>query len=344
MASRRTGRTLEMALALSLAALPACNPYQNFDGEYFAGAIDATTFAAPYLGELSGPPDQSGGVIAASTGWVGGSEVLFYVFPFNDAQNGQSDPLALAEVPTPKAFVFDPAQGDPFGTPKCVAPKNYVHDQRTEAWRLDEQGVVFESTPSDPDYIPVVAQVPVASNGIKCQDTKSKKNLYERKDVTFDKESDGDGKFAAFAMVDPGADVQPNLANGLGPIHIGWYNHYLVTFLDGGYIPTEDVPGTDMTDPYTKMVAQTIYTPTAIPGMDDDMNVVPVPGSLGSGYDLLDAARGEAGYSPVCHVLAYTPDDPLTPKTSVGELSQTELASAASADADLGYVFCLQPF
>jgi len=69
-----------------------------------------------------------------------------------------------------------------------------------------------------------------------------------------------------------------------------------------------------------------------------------VAGSVGAGYDLLDFARGETDYSPVCHILTYTPDDPLNPKTSVADLSATELASAASADADGGYVFCFQPF
>jgi hypothetical protein len=338
MARRRT------TFVLAALAATGCNPYQNFDGEYFAGAIDATNFAAPYQGELAGPPEQGGGVIAAHTIFIGGVERFHYVFPFSDGQLAQIDPLGFDPdlAPTPNAYVFDPEAGNAFANPKCQGPENYVFDQRLEAWRADEQGVVFSTVPSSAGYIPVVAQVPVASNGAGCQSIKSKQHLLERQDVTVP--ADGDGQFLAFAIVDPTADVTPAVANGLGPIHIGWFNHYLVTFIDGGYIPTETVPGTMMTDPYTRMTPQTIYTPTAIPGMDDMMNPVPVGGGLGSGWDLVTAARGETDYSPVCHVFTYVPDDPMSPKTSVADLSPTELASTGAADADLGYVFCLQPF
>ena len=50
------------------------------------------------------------------------------------------------------------------------------------------------------------------------------------------------------------------------------------------------------------------------------------------------------GYTPVCHVVSYVPDDPIHPKKSVADLSDTELASAGSATADQGFVFCLQPY
>jgi hypothetical protein len=352
MARRRTAR-LPGAKFLALAALfsgfsgalgSGCNPYRNFDGEYFAGAIDATNFAEAYLGELPGPAEQGGGVIAGQLMWINGAQSVHYIFPFTDGQLAQVDPLGLDPglAPAPNAYVFDPEAGNAFATPKCKGPEGYVHDQRTEAWRADEQGVIFSTVPSAAGYIPVVAQVPVSSNGTGCQSIKSKQHLLEREDVTMP--ADSDGQFLAFAIVDPGADVTPNLSNGLGPVHIGWFNHYLVTFLDGGYVPTETVPGTSMTDPYTRMTPQSIYTPTAIPGMDDMMNPVPVRGGLGTGWDIVTAARGETDYSPVCHVFSYVPDDPMSPKTSVADLSPTEVASTGAADADLGYVFCLQPF
>src|SRR5262245_5574534 len=90
---RRTARNL--ALAAAVAALPACNPYQNFSGEYYAGPIDATGFLSPYQGSLSGPADQGGGTFTPPTAYVKGQAIFYYSFPFSDAQMSQSDPLAL---------------------------------------------------------------------------------------------------------------------------------------------------------------------------------------------------------------------------------------------------------
>jgi hypothetical protein len=340
MKSRRTARN--WALALSLAALPACNPYQNFSGEYYAGPIDGTAFPAAYQGELPGPADQGGGTIAASMAFSKGSQIFYFMFPFSDDQLGQVDPLALDStvLSLPKAYLFDadPTAGNPFPKAKCTGPQNYIFDQRAEAFRADEQGVVFSTTPNSAGYIPVVAEVPETAMGRSCQDIKSKQTL-----LNVMKDPGTDANFLAFAIIDPTSDVTPHTALGLGPIREGWYNHYLITYLEGGYIPTESVPGMMGGDPYTRMTPQTLYSPTAIPGMDDNMVAVPVAGGPGTGWDILDAARGEAGYSPVCHVLSYVPDDALHPKKSVADLSATELASAGSATADLGFFFCLQP-
>jgi len=340
MNSRRTARN--WALALSLAALPACNPYQNFSGEYYAGPIDATAFLAPYHGELPGPADQGGGTIAGAMAFAKGQQVVYYMFPFSGAQNSQVDPLALdtTVLSLPKAYVFDadPVMGKPFPAAKCKGPENYTFDQRSEAWRADEQGVIFSTTPTSPDYVPVVQEAPETAAGRTCQDIKSKQTL-----LSVMKDPGADNNFLAFAIIDPTADVTPHTAFGLGPVREGWYNHFLVTFLDGGYIPTESVPGMMGSDPYTRMTPQTLYAPTAIPGMDANMNPVPVAGGPGMGWDILDAARGQSGYSPVCHVLTYVPDDPLNPKTSTADLSAAELASAGSATADQGFFFCLQP-
>lgn len=347
MISRRRRFFTPAALALPVAALAACNPYQNFSGEFYAGPIDAANFAAPYLGVLPGTPDQGGGVINASLATVGGKHVLYYLFPFSDNQNAQSDPLAINTdpAPAPKGFVFDPTMSTAFPDPaKCVAPKNYVYDQRADAYRLDEQGVIFDSIPSDPGYTPVIQESPVVSNGEKCQAIKSKQTLLNhRKDVMTNDAADG--KYLAFAEIDPSADVRPNdPTTGQGPIHVGWYNKFAVPFIDGGYIPTEDVPGADGTVVgYTRLHPQTLYAPTLIPGVDFNMNPAPAAGGVGTGYDILTAQRGQQGYSPVCHVILYTPDDPLHPKTSVADLSPAELITAGSASSDGGYIFCLQP-
>ncbi len=355
MTSRRTGHfnvsTLEkvtgaFALALSVAALPACNPYQNFSGEYYAGPIDPTDFAPAYVGVLPGSADQSGGTIAASYGSSSGKTLYYYLFPFSADESSQSDPLSIntGAAPAPKGFVFDPTMTSPFADPnKCVAPKGYMYDQRTDAYHKDEQGVIFGSIPSDPDYAPVIQETVVTSNGEACQYIKSKKTLISgRKDVMVS--DTADGKYLAFAEIDPAANVTPNQADGLGPIHLGWYNQFMIAFIDGGYIPTEDVAPAGTVNAYTRMKAQTLYAPTAIPGLDGSMNPVGVAGGVGTGYDILEAKRGDANYSPVCHVISYQPDDPLHPKTDAADLSDAELQSTGLADSDQGYIFCLQPF
>src|SRR5678815_1400667 len=127
MNSRRTARN--WALALSVAALPACNPYQNFSGEYYGGPIDGPAFPAQYQGELPGPADQGGGVIAGSLAFSKGNQIVYYKFDFSDDQNSQDDPLALDNtvLSLPKAYVFDadPSLGNPFPKAKCKGPENY---------------------------------------------------------------------------------------------------------------------------------------------------------------------------------------------------------------------------
>src|SRR5262249_28001501 len=97
-------------LLLALATLPACNPYTNFDGEFFAGPVDATLFPAESMGKQSegATSDQGGGAIAASTGWVRRAAVPFYKFTFKP----MVDPTmfdALTVEGESKAYVFDPS-------------------------------------------------------------------------------------------------------------------------------------------------------------------------------------------------------------------------------------------
>lgn len=374
MNSRRTVLPLACALA---ATIPACNPYNNFDGEYWAGSIDPARFPAAYLGKQPGPPEQSGGVIQAVSAYSNGQAVSYYQFPFSASQtSGMGDPLALAPLkpasdavasgaPTPKAYVFDASATAAFPTTsKCVAPQNYLYDARRDAYRLSEQGVIFTSLPSDDGYVPIIAEVPVTSHGESCQAIKSNRTVLDRNGKGVDVpgtgtpfRSEADGKYLAFALVDPGAAVTPTLTyddsgapleNDPAIVHLGWFNQYLVAFLDGGYVPTESVPMTAMNDAYTKMKVQTLFVPTQIPGKDKDGNVVPVKGGLAvdaagdAPWHILQSTRGSAGYSPVCHVLSYTPDDPLHPETDSTKLSAAELQSAGTADADLGYVYCFQ--
>jgi hypothetical protein len=331
-----------------LASVPACNPYQNFSGEYFAGAVDATAFAAQYLGELPGPPEQGGGTIAPRDATVNGAPTFYYFFPLAAAQ--ADSPLTIEDLPIAKAYVFDPTATSPFpDTSRCKGPENYVYDQQKDNYRKNEQNPIFELLPSSGSYIPIVQQVPVSSNGVTCQDPKSKAAVTSmRTDLTVGAPS---GKYLAWALIDPGADVQPNLANGLGPIHLGWFNHYLTVFLDGGYIPTVDVPEMGDVPAHTDFRTQQLVFPTTITAIEvDEMTmmetVVPAPGELGAGFDILEAARGDAAYSPICEVFSYDPDVdadglPVELKSSIADLTQTELATLAPT-GDL--VYCFQVF
>jgi hypothetical protein len=333
--------------AFLLLGMAGCNPYAHFDGEFYAGPIDPTEFQAPYVGDLPGTADQSGGTIHHHEAFVDGKKVVYYLFPFSDGQNSQFDPLAIGtdSAPAPKGFVFDPMMDSPFADPAmCKAPSNYHFDQRKEAYRKDEQGAIFYILPSNPLYVPVVQENPVHSKGEACQEIKSKQKLLNSGDVTVD--PNGDGKYLAFAIIDPGADVTPFGPNGVGPVHFGWYGQFLLAFLDGGYIPTEDIPPAPPdVAPYTRMKAQTLLAPTQIPVLDPGtQTMVPGRGGVGTNWDIVEAGRAGKGYTPVCHVITYTPDDPLHPKKAVADLSATELASAGSAAADQGYVFCFQPY
>ena len=93
MTSRRT--VLPLAVAVSLAG---CNPYTNFDGEFFAGPIDATDFPPEFIGEQQPgmTTDTGGGVIAARVGWVKDSQALFYLFSFTPMDPEALDPLTVA--------------------------------------------------------------------------------------------------------------------------------------------------------------------------------------------------------------------------------------------------------
>jgi len=64
--------------------------------------------------------------------------------------------------------------------------------------------------------------------------------------------------------------------------------------------------------------------------------VVPRDGALGDGYDILDAVRGEPGYSPLCRVFSFVPADPLHPAASAADIDAAQLHDTG------GFVWCLQ--
>ncbi len=372
--------------ALTLVALTgvlttACDPYQKRAGEYYAGPVDPSAFPAPYLG-AGGDPKRSGGVIRAAAATAHGVPAPYYAFAVSAAQASAADPLAVSTdgnataIPAPLAYVFDPqlpppsdmGAGDmgtaapapspsPFpAAPRCTPPSSWAYDARRDAFRLDEQGDVFTALPA-PGYAPIVAEVPVTSNGEPCQSIKSAATLVGADDVIVatvppkfplpNAKPTGvpDGRFLAWAIVDPGAEVRfPDGSldpqSGLGPQHIGWFDHYLLTFLDGGYVPTTTVTlpgmagGPDVA--VVHIVPQNVYFPSQIPLTLPSGVTVPHAGQLGAGFDIVDARRGEPGYSPLCHVFSFVPADPLHPPTSASDIDAAQLHDTGT------FVWCLQ--
>jgi hypothetical protein len=326
----------------------ACDPYQRFVDEESAGAVDPVNFPPEYLGEGGDAKMPGFGVLMARLGTVGDEPIGYYSFPYE----GDLSLAIDGELIVPLAYNFD--EGRPQG---CVPPEGYVFDQQRDAVRFDQQGNIFTLLPGDPGYIPVVADVPVRSNGLPCQDTKSEINLVEREDVTVDlipaefPDQPGahatgrpSGTFYARPIIDPSIDVRfpdgsldPN--TGLGPQRWGWYQRYLLAYLDGGPVPTLDklVPNASgEAQRVTEMVTQPLYFPSQVPGMDDQGNPMPVEGSLGAGFDVLTSRPGEPGYSPLCEVFIFDPADPLAPETAVRDIDMSTAFPTGE------FVWCIQ--
>lgn len=367
-----------MTLALALLALPACNPY-NRSGEFYAGPIDAREFPKAYKG-TGASFNNSQGTFTATLAWVNDASVGYFKFPVPprvsaiNLRTHIGDPLL--ETDKPVAYVFDPDTAEPFpAKQKCKAPDNYVFDTRRDFVRLDEQGSIFSALPkatisttgataSAPTaetftYVPVVAEAKVTTNNMPCQDPKSAENIVQRTDVTVETEppkvvlpntfntGKRDGKYLAWAVIDPAADVrfpkgQLDPLTALGPQKWGWFDHFLVAYIDGGYIPTIDVtiPGmmgaADSKEVHAK--EQLMFVPTSVPDpMDPTMpadNAAP-----GSGWDVVQFRRGQAGYSPICHVIMFDPPDPLNPITNVAAIPPANMLPEPSPPLR---IYCLQ--
>jgi hypothetical protein len=280
------------------------------------------------------------------TAFVNGTQVGYFRFPFSPSQitTTQYAPVTTSYggatgnnfnvdnftplrtsggVPTPAGYVFDssvtpPGSGNPSASDssRCVAKSGYSYDPYRDAVHYDQQGNIFTSLPaanyglgSNPSwtYTPVVAQVPVTSNGEPCQDIKSEYTVLTRNDVTVPKglpRPDGsptpqpDGNYLAWAIIDPGVPVfkvgQP--ANGQNVFGVnyqrwGWFNQFLVAYLDGGPIPTVSVAPNP-----TRYATQRLYYPRSING---------TAANLGAGNDVMQITKGQPGYSPICQVISY---------------------------------------
>ena len=343
-----------------LAATSGCNPYNQRSGEFIAGAADPVNYPPAYVGTGGDRTRPGRGSFTELRAYAGGNPIGYYSFPFSTSQlpamptkgvtifplrvSDTGMPYAL--VPTPTTYVFDPSV-------PCAPPPGYTYDPQRDDVPYDRQGPIFTALPTATytagalptwSYVPVVAETLVQAPGLGCQAIKSEATLK----ASASGPGSPDGKYDAFAIIDVAAPVYrigqtATTSNGIGVQKLGWYNHYIVAYLDGGQVPTDHTeidPNTMMPDP-TKldMVPQKLYYPRS-------MVIKPsgtFPGGIGFGYDVVEHARGDAGYSPVCQVFTYDTGG----ATSVDMLPQdantiTTMYGATLKPAMVPYVFCLQ--
>lgn len=346
-----------------LALTSACKVYPSWDGEFSAGPADPFNYPPAYLGTGGDRARPAVGTFNEIAGYIAGERRGYYSFPFSTAALATSkptpDPLALrigdgnnSAVPTPKAYVFDGVNGLPFGgRPKCVAPADYTYDPFRDAMPRDRQDNLFSALPTAAysftraatwSYAPVVTEVALQSLDYDCQGWKSEETLVK----TF-KSLEPSGRFLLWPIIDTGAAVyrlgqSSSNSNGYGPQHYGWFNHYIVAYLDGGYIPTVTDNLEDGTE-VLRMRTQRIFFPrsqviTTVRGEPVTGN-----GALGAGYDVLEKVRGDNGFSPVCQVFTYDAG-PATPVADLPRDADTIIANFESTlrPGNPAYFFCLQ--
>ncbi len=327
-----------LSLSLALTGLSGCNVYERWDGgEFNAGPVDAQNFPPDYLGAGATRQRAGSGSFTARRAHAGEQQREYFLFPFSSTQRAASSPTAALTVrsdgkptsaaPTPSAYVFDPDTE----RPKCKAPEGYEYDALRDDVRYDDQGVIFTRLPTatynpgaEPtwSYVPIISRVQVTSHGESCQSIKSEKALVASRDVevALTTLANGtmvgipDSTFHAYAIIEPGAGVyhydaagKRNPETGVGLQKWGWYNQYLLAYLDGGPVPTEEATANNV--PVVRMVAQKLYYPRSQVTVGSSNRTV----TIGQGYDVLEATRGDPGYSPVCQVLTYDAGGPLTP-------------------------------
>ncbi|WNG26408.1 hypothetical protein F0U62_22025 [Cystobacter fuscus] len=341
-------------LSLALMGLGGCNPYERWTGDEFnAGPVDAQTFPPEYLGAGANRQRAGSGSFTAKAAFAGGAEIEYFRFSFSPSQStvkAPQTPLSVSAVTKPSAYVF---------TNGCQAPEGYSFDPVRDAVRYDEQGVVFTRLPSATytpgtavtwSYVPIVSRVSVTNKGAECQSIKSEAALVKRAgsevEVKLTDPAPATGKqvgvpdvgsYYAYAIIEPGAavyhaDEDAENSTGVGPQKWGWYNQYLLAYLDGGQIP--------VTEDGSQWQTQRLYiprSPVTVGGSDKTV-------AVGQGFDVLAARRGEPGYSPICEVWTYDAGGPLTPEQlpkSAAEI-ETNFGATAQRATSVPSFYCLQ--
>jgi len=167
--------------------------------------------------------------------------------------------------------------------------------------RLDEA-----RRPSEENRSAVTAEAwPVSSAGQPCQRFKSRDQTEKALGLM------ASGKFLAWMIIDAGAAVykysdDPDMdTRGLDLQKWGWYNRYLLAYLDGGYIPTTEMMVTEnmVTKPVVVMTTQKLYYPRTVLAMGTNGMPGPAPGYPGRhgpavGDRLLEVLAAEAARGP----------------------------------------------
>jgi hypothetical protein len=340
--------------ALLLLALVACDPYERFGrGSESYGPVDPINFPPANLG-FRGDRTRAGlGSFTAAGAFVAGMPAAYFAYALPPAPP-MGDPLAVVGLGASTAFAFDQ---------KCQAPPNYAWDpvhMQTDEVRLDQQGNVFTALPranyvagmvATSAYAPVVRRVPVSAPDLPCQKLKNADAVMKA-----GLNAAPDGALMAWLVIDPAAAVfapGKSAANdpGIGLQSWGWYNGYLLAYLDGGELPyggeiVSDAMGTRIV---TRVRTQKLYYPrsmvtTTVMRPDGTMMTTATPGRIGAGYDVLQARRGQPGYSPLCQVLTYDAGAPMDVAALPHDASAIEAMFPAQTllPANPPYVYCLQ--
>jgi hypothetical protein len=372
--TREDGLPLGRALVASIAATvvligagcdPLFDPYEGkFDkGDNALGVVDPVNFPAANLGDGGNRMMPGNGVFMETPAFADGAEVGYfpYLYPATPTaaslrvrDNGNANP----RVPTVGAFIFDATGAPPNPLPatqKCTAPTGYAFDQIRDEVHYDQQGSVFASLPgatynpgeaSTSPYLPIVTEWPVSSAGQPCQRFKSRAQT----EAALGRMPSG--RFAAWLIIDPAAAVykfsdDPNMdPRGLDLQKWGWFNRYLLAYLDGGYIPTTEMMVTEagVTKPVVVMNTQRLFYPRS-PVITMGANGMPAMASVarGDGLDVLEAKRADADYSPVCQVFTYDTGTPMPPEMLPKRVEDIMMLYGASImPAAVPYIFCLQ--
>lgn len=357
---------------LAVSGAGGCDPYGTFDDpDERLGPVDPVLFPAANVG-VGGDRKRPGrGRFSELTAYVGEAEVGYFSYALPTLPAG-SDPLRVLEdgkpydpVPTPPVYVFDGNGDSPFPDEDrypCQAPPGYAFNAQRDDVDYSKQGPVFSRLPEATyaegalpvtRYVPLVAEAGMGSSGMPCQQIKSTKKIKE----VLGEMPATTGRYLAWLVIDPAAPVYPRdnptgvlpmgrMHPGVGLQRWGWYGRYLLAFLDGGFIPTEEVmipgPGIDVPTmiPVTRLKPQRLFVPRQV---RSEMGVA--VGRAGAGYDVLEFKRGEPGYSPLCQLWNYGDPTmpqaaPDLPKRAEAILTTPGLNAAAATPAS--YVYCLQ--
>jgi hypothetical protein len=370
MLSSRVAKNGAIAAAVWLSSVTiSCdvNPYQSLKDETVGlGAVDPVNFPPDNLGADGNRMQPGSGSFTEIAAFAGGADVGYFAFPVKTSAT--RDPLRVLDagkpypgVSTPTAYVFDATDTTPIPDKnRCTPPDGYdptdpgnARRDPTQTWYL-QQNNIFTDLPkasytpgvdAASSYVPVVQEARISSKGRTCQELKSEKLL---SDQLSGKPPKPGTNYLAWLIIDPaaavyGADGMP--ASGVGLQKWGWFNRYLLAYLDGGYIPTADamVSGGTMDMPTMKvvkrMVTQKLYVPLQV--LDKD-TMMPADGAPGQGYDVLAAKRGADGYSPVCEVVTYDTKMPLAPGDLPKDAAVIEMMFGPTKPATPHYIYCLQ--